>query len=85
MDNLTIRKATEQDIPAILGLYHEARIDGEAGFTVEEAKAHFASLSRYPYFHVFVALSDGIVAGTYELLILDNMANEARSQASSKL
>ena len=68
MGSLSIREATEQDIPAILRLYCEAKIDGEAGFNVEEATAHFASLSRYPYFKVFVALSDGIVAGTYELV-----------------
>ncbi len=79
MDNLIIRKATEQDIPAILRLYQDAQIDGnDAGFTVEEATAHFASLSRYPYFHVFVALRDGYIAGTYELVVLDNMAKKGK-------
>ena len=43
VDNLIIRKATEQNIPAMLRLYHETRIDGEAGFTVEEATARFVS------------------------------------------
>lgn len=78
MNNLTIRKATKQDIPAVLRLYRDAQIDGEAGFSVEEAAAHFVSLSRYPYFHVFVALSDEVVAGTYELVILDNMAKRGK-------
>ena len=78
MDNLTIRKATMRDIPAILALYQDAQIDGDGGFTIEEATEHFASLTRYPYFHVFVALSDGAIAGTYELVILDNMAKRGR-------
>jgi ribosomal protein S18 acetylase RimI-like enzyme len=76
--NLYIRAATEEDIPAILNLYREAQIDGERGFTAEEATAHFASLERYPYFRVFVALAGEVIAGTYELVILDNMAKRGR-------
>ncbi len=78
MDNLTIREATKQDVPAILELYRDAQIDGDGGFTVEEALEHLASLNRYPYFHVFVALSGGAIAGTYELVILDNMAKRGK-------
>ncbi len=78
MNPLSIRAATEEDIPAILTLYREAQIDGERGFTVEEALVHFHSLERYPYFHVFVAILDEMVAGTYELIILDNMAKRGR-------
>ena len=78
MDNITIRKATMQDIPAILALYRDAEIDGDDGFTSEEATEHLVSLNRYPYFHVFVALRDGVFAGTYEFVILDNMAKRGR-------
>ena len=78
MDNLTIREADERDIPAVLELYHDAGIYGDSGFTVEEAIAHFAFLKQYPYFRVFVALSDGVIAGTYELAILDNMAKRGK-------
>ena len=66
MNELSIREATEQDIPAILNLYSDAGIDGENGFTVEEASAHFALLRRYPYYRVFVAVVDRAVVGTYE-------------------
>ena len=78
MNNLSIRTATEEDLPGILRLYQDARIDGERGFTVEEAIAHFALLKRYPYFRVFVAVIGEAVAGTYELVILDNMAKRGR-------
>ena len=78
MNDLAIRTATEQDIPAILNLYRDARIDGEIGFTVEEAIAHFAVLKSYPYFQVFVAIVGEVVAGTYELVILDNMAKRGQ-------
>ena len=78
MSDLIIREATESDIPAVLGLYRDAGIDGDAGFSVEEATAHIASLHRYPYFRVFLALSDGLAVGTYELAILDNMAKRGK-------
>ena len=78
MNDLVIRVATEDDIPAILRLYRDAQIDGEGGFTVEEARTHFALLESYPYFRIFVALVGEWVAGTYELVILDNMAKCGR-------
>ena len=78
MNDLAIRAANERDIPAILKLYRDAGIDGEIGFTVEEAVAHFALLRTYPYFQVFVAVSGETVFGTYELVILDNMAKRGR-------
>ncbi len=78
MDELSIRMATEEDIASILRFNQEADIDGEGSFTVEEAVAHFAVLRRYPYFRVFVAVLSETVAGTYELVILDNMAKRGR-------
>jgi GNAT superfamily N-acetyltransferase len=78
MNDLVIRAATDHDIPAILNLYCDAGIDGGVSFTVEEAVAHYALLRSYPYFQVFVAVVDEIVAGTYELVILDNMAKRGQ-------
>jgi GNAT superfamily N-acetyltransferase len=78
MNDLSIRPATEQDIPAILTLYRDAGIEGEIGFTVDEAIAQFAVLNTYPYFKLFVAMVGERMAGTYELVILDNMAKRGR-------
>ncbi len=78
MNDLAIRAATQQDIPAILKRYRGAQIDSESGFTVEEAVAHFALLKSYPYFQVFVAVVGEIIVGTYELVILDNMAKRGK-------
>jgi len=78
MNDLAIRTATEQDIPAILTLYRDAGIDGAVSFTVEEAIAHFAVIRSYPSFRVFVAMVDEVVAGTYELVILDTMAKRGQ-------
>jgi GNAT superfamily N-acetyltransferase len=78
MNGLTIREATEEDIPAILGLYSVARIGDGENFTVDEALLHLTSLRQYPSFRVFVALMAGTVVGTYELLVMDNMAKRGR-------
>jgi GNAT superfamily N-acetyltransferase len=74
MSEIVIREATEQDLPAILHAYASAGIDGGQSFTVEEAREHFARFRTYPNYRVFVALEGGTLAGTYALLILDNLA-----------
>lgn len=74
MTDVTIREATESDLPEILRAYAAAGIDGGRSFSVEEATEHFACLRRYPSYRIFVALVDGGVAGTYALAILDNLA-----------
>jgi len=81
MPPITIREATPQDIPAILHLYREAQIDDATAFTPEEAVAHLASLARYPDYRVFVALLEENVVGTYELLIMDNLAKRGLKSA----
>lgn len=78
MNDLFIREAASQDISAILELYSVAWIGDEATFTVEEAVAHFALFKKYPSFRIFVAILGQTVAGTYELMIMDNMAKRGR-------
>ena len=78
MQGVAIREASEEDIPAIIGVYSSAGIGDENNFTVAEANAHFAKLKQYPSFRVFVALVDDALVGTYALLIMDNMAKRGR-------
>jgi len=70
---LRIRDASEADIPALIRLYREAGIE-DSGFTDDEARAHFAVLRGYPYYRIFAAESNGAIAGTYALIILDSLA-----------
>ena len=78
MVGLTIREAAESDVAAILRLYSEAGIDGGASFTPEEARDHFARFRAYPYYRFFVAEAGGVIAGTYALIILDNLAKRGK-------
>jgi len=78
---IAIREATATDIPAILAIYKAAEIDHDAAFTVEEAAAQLAAFRAYPSYRVFVAVLHGAVAGTYALLVLDNLAKRGRPSA----
>ena len=78
MDALAIREAKKDDVSAILELYRNADLEGEPAFTVKEAEAHLAVFSRYPSYRIFVAVVDEKVVGTYELLIMENLAKGGR-------
>lgn len=70
---MTIREAGPSDIPDILRAYADSGIGGEDAYTVEEARAQYDSLRRYPSYRIFVAELDGTFAGTYALILLDNL------------
>jgi GNAT superfamily N-acetyltransferase len=74
MAEVFVREASEADLPEILRAYAESGIGGGVSFTVEEARAQFGRLRGYPSYRVFVAESGGEIAGTYALIILDNLA-----------
>ena len=74
MSPVHIREAAEADLADILRAYNESGIDDGVSFTLEEARAHFVRLRHYPSYRVFVAAADGVFAGTYALILLDNLA-----------
>lgn len=74
MEEIVIREAGENDLAAVLRAYEAAGIGGGVSFTVDEAREQFAKLRKYPSYRVFVAEADGVIAGTYALIILDNLA-----------
>jgi ribosomal protein S18 acetylase RimI-like enzyme len=75
---IQIRKATTEDISAILHLYKSAGIESGNPFTEEEARAHFAIFEQYPNYHLFVAILDSNIVGTFALLVMDNLAKRGR-------
>src|SRR5271170_4290572 len=75
---ISLRQATEEDIPAIIDIYRTAGIGGENNFSVAEARAHLSILRQYPSYRVFVALINQTVVGTYELLIMDSLAKRGQ-------
>ncbi len=78
MSEILIREAREDDLSEILRLYASTQITDKASFTVEEARQHLQIFKRYPSYRIFVALIDDAIVGTYELLIMDNLAKRGR-------
>jgi GNAT superfamily N-acetyltransferase len=72
--SLEIRAATEADLPSILALYVDVE-DGGPVLSIEEARSILARTRNYPDYTIYVAILDGSVIGTFELLIMDNLAH----------
>ncbi len=75
LQGLEIREAQADDVAGILEVYRDAGIGAGTEFTEEEAVAH---LKRMGSASVFVALANGRIVGTYELLVVENLAKRGR-------
>jgi GNAT superfamily N-acetyltransferase len=78
---IAIREASNEDLPAILRILAESGIDGGKSFSLAEARDQFARLRASGGFHLFAALADGEVAGTYSLFILGKLGKRGRPAA----
>jgi GNAT superfamily N-acetyltransferase len=72
--NLEIRAANEADLPSILALYVDVEDSGPV-LPIEEARSIFLRTRSYPDYTIYVAILDGSIIGTFELLIMDNLAH----------
>lgn len=75
MTGLAIRKASQQDLGAILALYAEPDIDDGHVLDLSDAERIFERMQRYPNYATYVAVLEGEVVGTFALLIMDNLAH----------
>ncbi len=58
----------------MLALYRQPGLD-EAVLPVAEAEAVLRRFAAYPDYRLFVAEDDGVVVGTFALLVMDNIAH----------
>ncbi|MFG1429000.1 GNAT family N-acetyltransferase [Roseixanthobacter glucoisosaccharinicivorans] len=72
---LTVRHATEADLPAVLALYAQPGMDDGAMLPLEDATALFRRFSDYPDYKLYVAEAGGVVVGTFALLIMINLGH----------
>lgn len=71
--SIEIRIATEPDLPAILNLYRQPDLDDGITLSIEQAKAILERIHQYPNYQFYVAELNGVVVGTFALLIMDNL------------
>lgn len=79
---LTIRLATEEDIPRILELYHELAIttsqaEVSKSPSTDDYRRIFAEIFNAPGHELIVAEFEGEVVGTMVLLIVPNLSHSA--------
>jgi len=72
--SLLIRAATKADLQSILDLYVEIEDDSRV-LSIEGARSIFERMQSYPDYKIYVAMSGGSIVGTFELLIMDNLAH----------
>lgn len=72
---LSIRAATEADLPAVLNLYAQPDLDDGAILPLAGARELFARFARYPDYTLYVAVEGETVVGTFALLIMDNLGH----------
>jgi GNAT superfamily N-acetyltransferase len=70
-----IREALKEDLPDILGLYEQPDMDNGSILPLDKAEAIFAKMAAYPDYKVYIAVVDGVTAGTFALAIMDNLAH----------
>lgn len=75
IDKIVIRAAGESDLPAVLALYAQPRIDEGAMLPLDEARFIFKRFSLYPDYRLYVATRMGRVVGSFALLIMDNLGH----------
>jgi len=81
MKNIAIREATENDLSEILALYAGIENDKSGSLDLLSARKQFEKMKSYPNYSIYVAEKDGTIVGTFELLIMDNLAHSGKPSA----
>jgi GNAT superfamily N-acetyltransferase len=72
---MTIRPATVSDLPGVLALYAQPEIDNGNVLSLGAAAQLHQKFSRYPDYTLYVAERDGRIAGSFALLVMDNLGH----------
>jgi GNAT superfamily N-acetyltransferase len=78
---MIIRAAQESDLPGILEVYQSLEDGGVWSVDLATAEKQLQKIHSYPNYTVYVAERDGEIVGTFELLIMDNLAHAASPSA----
>jgi ribosomal protein S18 acetylase RimI-like enzyme len=78
---LTIREAQLADLPGILAVYAQPEMDDGQVLSQEQAEAIYRKIQSYPSYRLYVAETGGRIAGTFALLIMDNLAHLGKKSA----
>ena len=80
-DTLLIREATASDLPDLMRLYAQPDLDDGKILPSSDAQRILDRIARYPNYRIYVAVREGRVAGTFALLVMDNLAHQGKPSA----
>lgn len=72
---LEFRTATQADLPDILRLLAQPDLDDGNVLPLADAERLFERMARYPDYRLYVAMRDGLIVGSFALLVMDNLAH----------
>jgi len=73
--SVSCRVASKEDMPGILRLYAQPDLDNGNVLSLSEAERHLERIADYPDYKIYVAYCGAQLAGTFALLIMDNLAH----------
>ena len=80
-DTLLIREATASDLPDLMRLYAQPDLDDGKILPPADARRILDRIAHYPNYKIYVAIREGYVAGTFALLIMDNLGHRGKPSA----
>jgi GNAT superfamily N-acetyltransferase len=72
---IKIREASAYDLSTLLSLYGQLGMDDGAVLTLDEALDIFVRMNAYPDYRLYVSVAEGIIVGSFALLIMNNLAH----------
>lgn len=82
MVDISIQKATEDDLPEIIRIYAQPDMDDNDTISLEEAEIIFKKMQAYPDYSIYIAKTpERKTVGTFSLLIVDNLIHRGSRSA----
>ena len=78
---ISCRMTKKVDLSEILRLYAQPEIDDGRVLSLQNAENIFKRLSNYPDYKLYVADLNGVIVGTFSLLIMDNLGHQGAPSA----
>ena len=81
METVTIRLATDTDVPFILALISQPDMTPDSRLSVDAARELFHSINASGCHQLYVAERDGEVVGTFALIVVQQLSHNAARSA----
>ena len=78
---IEVREATAEDLATVLALYAQPDLDNGQSLLLEDAEAVFDRMRAYPDYRLYVAEVNGQVAGTFTLIVMENLSHRGAPSA----